>query len=248
VRVEFATEHSAARHAIITITTPQPVTAAGTLANGTKLVLPDNCTGTRMSSVVTTPVKCRVEHDENQTEDLNSNAKGNHDEDQDEDSAARIPIEFQSPSTCAGLSSSTPPCSLSFTASLSSSESYEARKSNQSATANVQLFASSSPQHPQPAVGDCVQLSNRLTTLSTLSASLPQTAQTTFGPAASGTGDPCTPAAVGAVNFPHGKPATFVLGQVWFVELDKLDPNVNSGLATATLQLSNFSSEGSHDQ
>ena len=188
---------------------------------------PNNCTGTQAGSVVTTPVKCRVGQGDGENEDQNENL------------AVRILIEFESPSACTGLSSSTPPCSLPFTASVTSSDGREDH-ANLSATRSVQLFALNSAEHPQPAVGDCVPLTASSTTLSTLSPSLPQTTAATFGPAANASGDPCTPASVGAINFPRGKPENFVLGQVWFVELGRLNTNVNNGLSAATLQVTNF--------
>jgi hypothetical protein len=225
VKVKFTTLNTKATHTLATISTPAPVIVAGALANGQTLVLPSNCTGTASGSNMTTPVTC----------DLGSVANST--------TAPPILLEFQSPADCTGGTPTTPPCAFPFTASVTYSQGSLSSTESITASQNFQLYASSSATQAQPAVGNCPALSNgHSAMLSTLSSSLPQTAQVTFGPANSQTGDPCTPGAAGALNFPNGKPSNFVMNQVWFAELPQLDPGTNNGFATATLQVANLPS------
>lgn len=209
----------------MTITTDaaSPVTVAGQLGNGQTLVLPPNCVGTPSETTATTPVTCN----------LGTVANGT--------SGPPILVEFQSPSQCSG-NPPLQPCQVNFTASATYSRGSISMQEKISSSGRFLLFPPSSSTLAQAVVGDCPDLSKPQSRLSTLSSSLPQTGTITFGKASSSTGDPCTPAALGALNFPNGKPSIFALGQVWFVELPQLDSQAGTGLATATLQVTNLPS------
>jgi hypothetical protein len=148
--------------------------------------------------------------------------------------ATPILIEFQSPTACPADCSIEVNGTVTFSqGSLSSTESIGATPQN------FQLFAST---QKASADGDCPTFSAGTKTLgTTVSSTVPQAAQVSFGPAANG--PPCTPAAAGAQNFPnvHPKPTNspLLLDQIWFVELTKLS---GTGLATATLQVANLPS------
>jgi hypothetical protein len=221
IKVKFATLNTNATHTLVTISAQPPVT----VANGTTLPLPSNCVGTGSPPLQTTPVMCSLGS-------ISPNT-----------SAAPILIEFQSPtlSECGGVATASPPCQVRFTASATYSLGTLSSTESITDAQNVQLFLSS--QNP-PAAGNCPNLSAGSTaSLSTTpSSSVPQAAQVTFGAAAKATGNPCTPGAAGAQAFPQGKPASFVLNQVWFVDLPQLDSSAinNNGLAAATLQVSNL--------